>query len=84
MIKLYILSIIFNLGCLYLSVQHMKSIKERLKLNSEGTKQNKKETKKLLRVVAIIPMINIIAGISYIIIASGKINDEIIRELNKK
>lgn len=84
MIKLYILSIIFNLGCSYLSLQHLKSMKDKLKLNTNGTKQSKKEAKKLLRIIAIIPVINIIVGVGYVVIASGIIDDEIIKKFNEK
>lgn len=84
MIKLYILSIIFNLGCRYLSLQHLKSMNDKQKLNIKGTKKGEKEARKTLLIMSIIPVLNIILGVGFIIIASGIIDDEIIKKLNEK
>lgn len=84
MIKLYILSIIFCLGCSYLGLRHLPNIADKLNVEINESKENDREYSKLLIITSIIPILNIIVGISYLLFFMGKIDDEIIEKLIKK
>lgn len=84
MINLYILTIIFNLGCLSLAVLHLMSMIKKHDITIESTKTNGKIACIKLMVISITPVINVILGIGYVIIASGNIDDRIIKKLNEK
>lgn len=84
MIKLYILTIVFNLGGLSLAVLHLMSMIKKHNITIESTKTDGKIACIKLTIISITPIINMILGIGYIIIASGMIDDEIIKKLNKK
>lgn len=84
MIKLYILSIIFCLGCMYIGSRHMPDIAKKLNLEINKSKENDREWLKLAIITSIIPVLNIIVGISFLLFFTGKIDDEIIKKLNEK
>lgn len=84
MIKLYILSIIFCLGCMYLGSRHIPDIARKLNVEVNETKENNREYLKLLIITSIIPIWNIIVGVSFLVFFTGKADDRIIEKLNKK
>lgn len=84
MIKLYILSIIFYLGCSYLGLRHIPDIADKLNVEINESKENDRGSLKLIIITSIIPVLNIIVGISFLLFFMGKIDDEVIEKLNKK
>lgn len=85
MIKLYILSIIFCSGCLYLATQHASSLIDKLDIEIEvDTKKDRLKGFKSLIVASVIPVLNIIIGLSCILILTGKYDDMIIKKINEK
>lgn len=84
MIKLYILSIIFCLGCMYLGSRHIPDIAKKLNVEMNKSKGNNREWLKLAIITSVIPVLNIIVGISFLLFFTGKIDDEIIKKLNEK
>lgn len=83
MIKLYILSIIFCLGCSYLASTHIPYIADKLNVKVNETKENNLKYLKLVVITSIIPIFNIIIGISFLLFFMGKVDDEIVEKLNK-
>lgn len=85
MIKLYILSIIFCSGCLYLATQHTSSLIDKLDIEIKvDTKKDRLKGFKSLIVASIIPVLNIIIGLGCILILTGKYDDMIIKKINEK
>lgn len=84
MIKLYILSIIFCLGCMYIGSRHIPDIAKKLNVEINKSKGNDREWLKLAIITSVIPVLNIIVGISFLLFFTGKIDNEIIEKLNKK
>lgn len=83
MIKLYILSIIFCLGGMYLGTRRIPNIIKKLNVEIDESKINDREWIKLTRIVSIIPIFNIIVGISFLLFFTGKFDDKVIEKLNK-
>ena len=83
MIKLYILSIIFCSGCLYLATQHVSSLIDKLGIEIDTNKDKLKGFMSLI-ITSIIPVLNIIIGLSCIMILTGKYDDMIIKKINEK
>lgn len=85
MIKLYILSIIFCSGCLYLATQHAFSLIDKLDIEIEvNTKKDRRKGLKSLIIASIIPVLNIIICLSCILMLTGKYDDMIIKKINEK
>lgn len=85
MIKLYMLSIIFCSGCLYLATQHSISLIDKLDIEIEvDTKKDRFKGFKSLIIASIIPVLNIIIGLSCILILTGKYDDMIVKKINEK
>lgn len=85
MIKLYILSIIFCSGCLYLATQHSVSLIDKLDMKIEvDTKKDRLKGLKSLIIASVIPVLNIIIGLSCMLILTGKYDDMIIKKINEK
>lgn len=85
MIKLYMLSIIFCSGCLYLATQYSISLIDKLDMKIEvDTKKDRLKGLKSLVIASIIPVLNIIIGLSCILILTGKYDDMIIKKINEK
>lgn len=84
MIKFYMLSILFNLGCLALSLEKVKQIIKETGVQSKSSdKKSVRNAKKLLTIIAFTPVLNILLGAGYISIALGSTDDKIKEMLNK-
>lgn len=74
MIKLYLLSIIFNLGSREIAVSILKSRDKKSKFDTFD-KRKKKEARRLKYIIAFTPFINILIGILYILVSMGIFDD---------
>lgn len=84
MFKLYILSILFSFGCEYIAKLYLENFIYEHGIKSKIDKHKAKSDKKMLKVLKITPLLNILYGVMSFAIASGKLDDKILKNYIKE